>query len=176
MQTVLAEAEERWGNYAIRVTVQFRTSVDFANSLGTSGLQPGLEFVRLESLRVFQSNLATFTEMMTGRHIPCDTPIDNAFLLLANNGAARDQHLQPILEEIRRLRDTVETQRQIITSLGYRRLIEHLPNKLHYDRSLSLKSHEQNSTRYWCEVWRGLVVQELNNMINNPPGTPTISP
>ena len=114
--------------------------------------------------------------MMTGQPMKATETTTNCFQQLLNTGAAKSQHLQPILEEIGRLRDTVETQRQIITSLGYRRLIEHLPNKLHYDSTLALQPYEKNSTRYWCEIWRGLVVHELNNMINKPPGTPATPP
>lgn len=161
-------------DYVSRVVKEFHDLMDHVHFLDIKDLphRPTLP----ESVTVFNRNLRTFTEMMIGKPLIAAENTKHCFQQLLNTGAAQSQHLQPILEEIGRLRDTVETQRQIITSLGYRRLIEHLPNKLHYDRNLALKSHEQNSTRYWCETWRGLVVQELTNMINKPPGTPAIPP
>lgn len=114
--------------------------------------------------------------MMTGQPIKAMETPAVCYQRLYNTGAAKSQHLQPILEEIERLRDTVEAQSQIITSLGYRRLIEQLPNRLYYDRTLALQPYEKTYARYWREVWEGLVVQELNNMINIPPGTSATPP
>ena len=186
MRKVLEEAGEYWPFYTTHVVVQFYKAIELVRTQhrGTDSeasregrlYLPDSKEVNLESLIVFQRNVGTFTEMMTGQRTDGTEGTQHYFYHLSKTGAARNQHLQPILEEIGRLRDTVETQRQIITSLGYRRLIEHLPNKSHYDRALALQPHEKNSTRYWCEIWRGLVVQELNNMINKTPGTPATQP
>ena len=177
LQEIVEKANQYWGSendYVSDVVSEFHALMDNIPTLNIKGLPDGLTFP--ESVTVCNRNLRTFTEMMTGQ-LTADTDTNRyCFYLLEKTGAAKSQHLQPILEEIERLRDTVETQRQIITSLGYRRLIEHLPNRSHYDKTLALQSHQKNSTRYWSEIWRGLVVQELNNMINKPPGTPVTPP
>ena len=161
MRKVLEEAKWCWGVDAICVVEQFHKAIDFAKSQQPSTdseasrelrlYLPELKPVHLESCIVFHRNLKTFTEMMTGQLTEVTETTLFYFYHLSKTGAARNQHLQPIFEEIGRLRDTVETQRQIITSLGYRRLIEHLPNRLHYDRTLALQPHEKNSTRYYLE-------------------------
>ncbi|KAH7323278.1 hypothetical protein B0I35DRAFT_510443 [Stachybotrys elegans] len=125
----------------------------------------------------FHENIRYFTELVAGltmekQLLSLELCLDN----LKQSAATRIRSLEPIYKEIQILRDTVERQNQIITSLQYRRYMEHIPNKAHYSNNSKLPPKEQSdsSTRYWKEVWIDLVELELSKMLS--PSSVTTSP
>ncbi len=117
------------------------------------------------TLIMLTGNIREFTGMMTGEVVKQDEQAGQCVDRLRTIGASRTQHLKPLFEQMQALQKTVNRQRQIITSLGYRRLLEHIPAKSYYIDTLQLDRQQQTATRFWQAAWKDWVKKELQTML-----------
>ena len=167
MRDLLREADKRWGRRLQNMLFAFRKLID-------DELRADIDFMEDEywgyitgcTITTFVENVHVFTEMMTGQGVEKDLTLKQCFARLSTTGAARIQHLKPLFEQMQTLRKTVDRQRQIITSLEYRRLLEHIPKQSYYIRALNLTSpRQQTGTRFWQAAWKNWVEKELQIMM-----------
>lgn len=104
-----------------------RTGETVDNEVLTTSILPF--FLVYES---FVRNVGKFVEVMTG--VPNPGILDYTpklyflFKDLQQFGATKWEQFVPLYRRIQELNDTVESQKQMITALAYRHLIEHLPD------------------------------------------------
>ncbi|KAI1740202.1 hypothetical protein F4680DRAFT_448397 [Xylaria scruposa] len=129
--------------------------------------------------RTFAENVGEFVELVTGQADGVSTTSDptvqvQSFLKqLHKYGVVRSKLLDPLYIEIGDLSATIEKQRQVITALAYRHLMEHLPDRDYYDNLVpnSKKSKKLRESDYWKKLWEDMVKQELQHMLGNDYGS-----
>lgn len=170
MRNVLDEKIKQGDKDVRRVISQL---VDVADRVERNGPIHVSVAVFSRLLSGFEANVRAFTGLMTGQQVDPTKRPTFCFEQLMKTGAAKSQQFDLMYAEIQRLRDMVERQNQVITSLEYRRLLENLPNKGHYDKVLRLTlPKDKTATKYWKATWKDLVEQETRLMIQSTSAQP----
>lgn len=123
------------------------------------------------SYYLFVHAVQAFVQQVTGHGVPgldesdFTTKVQLYFNELRKYGAEKREQFEPLYLKIQDLNDTVESQKQMITALVYRHLIEHLPDRAHYNREK--KKDKLSEAEYWKLVWEDMVKQELCHMIED---------
>lgn len=122
--------------------------------------------------RSFVYRVEAFVEIVAGHRVPVPDQSDQTtnvqlfFQELRKYGAAKWEQFVPLYRKIQELNDTVESQKQMITALAYRHLIEHLPDQEYYKSTVSEKKGDKlNEKDYWKLMWEDMVLQELSLMV-----------
>ena len=122
----------------------------------------------------FVANVQAFVEIVTGHSVPVPDESDSTtqvqlfFKEIRKYGATKCEQFVPLYRKIQELNDTVESQKQMITALAYRHLVEHLPDRAHYQSTVPEKKRDKlNEKDYWKLLWEDMVSQELSYMMNN---------
>lgn len=122
--------------------------------------------------RSFVSRVGAFVDVVTGHWVPVSDESDQTtnvqlfFRELRKYGSTKWEQFIPLYRKIQELNDTVESQKQMITALAYRHLIEHLPDQAYYESTGSEnKGDKLNEKDYWKLVWENMVSQELSLMV-----------
>ena len=120
----------------------------------------------------FVKGVGAFVGIVTGHSVSVPDESDNTtkvqlfFKELQKYGATKWEQFVPLFRKIQELNDTVESQKQMITALAYRHLIEHLPDQAYYKSTVPEKKRDKlNEKDYWKLVWDDMVSQELSHMI-----------
>ena len=121
----------------------------------------------------FVYRVRAFVEIVTGHseRVPDKgkptTEVQLLFKELRKYGATNWEQFVPLYRKIQGLNDTVESQKQMITALAYRHLLEHLPDQAHYKSTVPEKKRDKlNEKDYWKFLWGDMVLQELSHMMH----------
>lgn len=127
----------------------------------------------LGEYRSFVYRVEAFVKIVTGHSVPVPDNSDQTtnvhlfFEDLRKYGATKWEQFIPLYRKIQELNDTVDSQKQMITALAYRHLIEHLPDQAYYKSTVSEKKGDKlNEKDYWRLVWEDMVLEELSFMMN----------
>ncbi|KAK3172073.1 hypothetical protein OEA41_004158 [Lepraria neglecta] len=105
----------------------------------------------------FRFNVCLFVKTITGQEA---LDFQNAIKILRDIGAARSQHWKILYDTIEKKQSEIDQQQQIITCLGFRHVLEMLPDKT------EIVNHFINPTPWgatgnWKMTWQFAVEREL---------------
>ncbi|KAH7361334.1 hypothetical protein BKA66DRAFT_573494 [Pyrenochaeta sp. MPI-SDFR-AT-0127] len=141
---IFLEAAELWPAEVISILSRFSTIAGHAYSSHNS-----FEGVKGYPLYIlFADNLDIFALLITG-----EATRYNALSKLRLIAQQKMQQWGVVYQEIENLRSTIEEQRQVITCLEYRHLLEHLPPD---------RIRGRNSGPRWMLLWDEIVNDELD--------------
>lgn len=108
----------------------------------------------------FQSGVCQFVEYMTGRK---DLEYQGAVDVLRDLAGKRSNQWSILHNEMKEKDSEITRQKQIITCLEYRHVLENLPNK----SCSHFVAKGDSATSRWKETWKLAVELKLDNMISD---------
>lgn len=94
----------------------------------------------------FVANVRNFVHLVCGWRLPRDAfSIDDILLELHNLNLSRMQYVSTMQKTMREQREEIDRQREVISALMFRHLLEHLPGEEYKDLKL---------TEAWIEFWK----------------------
>ena len=107
----------------------------------------------------FQLNLRKFCEMVTGNEEPNSNLVD-IFKKLRDCASHRQQPGTPLYDTMRDLRADITKKQQIITCLGFRHVLEEMPDRGEIARHF-VNPNTLGATGHWKMTWQFTIEREL---------------